>query len=80
MPTNVFGADALAKAAREELDAVPKESAHVGVVAQKGDVGVEGAVSKTFGDDGAFVEAQGSWYVRQGYKFAAWIGWKGGSK
>lgn len=74
---NPFGPDVLAKAVHETLPDLPKEEAHIGVAAQNGEVGIEGSASKSLGSSGAYVEGEGSWFVRSGWRVAAMFGWKG---
>jgi len=71
---NPFGPESLAKSVKS-LPELPREEAHVGVVAKKGDVGVEGAASHEFGK-GVFIAGEGSWYTRAGWRAAAMLGWK----
>jgi hypothetical protein len=60
----------------DKLQDLPKEQGGIGVIAANGDVGVEGAVNKQL-PKGWFVEGEGSWMTRSGYRLAAWLGWNG---
>jgi hypothetical protein len=71
---DIFSKDAL-DAQLRKLPDLPPEEGGVGVVAQNGDVGVEGAVNKSLGK-GWFVEGEGSWMRRAGWSVAGWLGWK----
>lgn len=73
---NPFGPEVLAKAVNETLPELAKEEAHIGVAAQNNEVGVEGSISKTLGSKGVFVEGQGSFFMRSGYRVAAMLGWR----
>jgi hypothetical protein len=75
--SDIFSSDALASQVRKVADQAPPETgeAHVAVVAQNGEVGVEGSIEKTLGK-GIFVEGDGSWFTRTGYRVAAVLGWK----
>jgi hypothetical protein len=58
------------------LDELPKDQGGIGVVAEDGQVGVAGAVNKQVGKKGWFVQGEGSWMSRTGYRVAGWFGWK----
>jgi hypothetical protein len=61
---------------KRAIDTLPPEQGEIGVVVQRDDVGVQGAVSKSIGK-GWSVAATGSWFKEKGYQAAAWLGWKG---
>ncbi len=72
--SNPFGEDALAKATRNvPLERQP-EGASVTAGSNNGDVGVEGSVTKDLGKD-MFIQGEGSWFRRAGYRWAARFGW-----
>ena len=76
VPANPFAPEKLTQALKPLTD-LPKEQGGVGVVAtQSGDLGVEGAIDKSLGDKGVYVQAQGSWMQQQGWKIAGWFGWR----
>ncbi|HXO85215.1 MAG TPA: hypothetical protein VN803_06795 [Gemmatimonadales bacterium] len=69
--------EASTNAQLEKLQQLPAaEQGGVGVVVENGDVGVTGAVSKQLGTRGWFVQGEGSWMRRSGYRVAGWFGWK----
>jgi hypothetical protein len=55
---------------------LPLEQGGIGVVVDNGDVGVAGAVNKQLGKKGWFVQGEGSWMSRTGYRVMGWFGWK----
>jgi hypothetical protein len=69
---DIFSPEALRKSVQD----LPPEQGGIGVVVQRDDVGVQGAVSKSIGK-GWSVAATGSWFKEKGYQAAAWLGWKG---
>lgn len=71
---DIFSTDALA-AEVKKLPDLPKNEGKVGAVMVNGDAGVEGSISADLGK-GVFVEGEGSWFMRAGYRAAAMIGWK----
>lgn len=69
-------ADFSPEALRKTITELPPEQGGISVVVKPGDIGVQGAVSKTIGK-GWSVAATGQWFKETGYAAAAWLGWKG---
>lgn len=62
-----------------DVENLPTNEAEIGVVATADDVGVQGRVSKTFGEAWR-AGATGQWFRDKGWQVAAFLGWRGGSR
>lgn len=67
--------EASTKAQLEKLQELPAEQGGIGGVIENGDAGVVGSINKQLGK-GTFVQADGSWMQRAGYRVRVWFGWK----